>query len=90
MSLAVVEQVRWLYVVGYDIPSGQQRSKKESNRVMFYQAVHRMLRKRLGEDVKFSTYSCYFTEDETLAKKFMELTAQYNKRCNLYKAVKVH
>ena len=89
MSLTVVEQVRWLYVVDYDIPSGKQRSKKESNRVMFYQAVHRMLRKHLGEDVKFSTYSCYFTEDEELAKGFLELVHKHNGKGNLYRAVKV-
>jgi len=40
---------------------------------MFYQAVHRMLRKKLGKDVKFSTYSCYFTEDPQLAKEFLEV-----------------
>jgi hypothetical protein len=79
----------WVYVVDYDIPAGKQRSKTESNRVMFYQAVHRMLRKKLGEDVKFSTYSCYFTPDEQLAKDFLGLVHQHNGKGNLYKAVKM-
>ena len=48
-----------------------------------------MLKQHYGKDVKFSNYTCYFTEDEAIAKKVMELTAQYSKRCNLYKAVKM-
>jgi hypothetical protein len=56
---------------------------------MFYQAVHRMLRKKLGQDVKFSTYSCYFTPDEQLAKDFLEIVYKHNGKGNLYKAVKM-
>jgi hypothetical protein len=75
---------KWLYVVDYDIPS-----RNESKRVMFYQAVHRMLKKQLGKDVKFSTYSCYFTEDEELAKKFLEVVEEHNGKGHIYKAVKM-
>jgi hypothetical protein len=89
MSLATVESVNWVFVVDYDIPAGKQRSKVESNRIMFYQAVHRMLRKKLGKDVKFSTYSCYFTPDEQLAKEFLEVVHKYNGKGNIYRAVKV-
>lgn len=74
----------WLYVVDYDIPT-----KSESRRVMFYQAVHRMLRKQFGKDVKFSTYSCYFTEDEELARKFLEVVQQYDGKGHVYRAVKM-
>jgi hypothetical protein len=75
----------WLYVVDYDIPT-----KNESNRVMFYQAVHRMLKKHYGkEHVTFSSYSCYFTEDEELAKRFLEVVKQHDGKGNLYRAVKV-
>ena len=73
----------WLYVVDYDIPS-----KNESKRVMFYQAVHRLLMMHLGKDVKFSTQSCYFTEDEELAKKFLEAVQRHNGKGHIYKAVK--
>jgi hypothetical protein len=73
-----------VYVVDYDIPT-----KNATKRVDFYRKVHRMLRQHYGKDVEFSSFSCYFTDDEALAKKFMELVAQYSKRCHLYKAVKV-
>jgi len=73
-----------VYVVDYDIPTGNP-----TRRVDFYRKVHRLLRQHYGKDVKFSSYSCYFTKDEDLAKKFLELAGQYSKRCNLYKAVKV-
>lgn len=74
----------WLYVVDYDLPT-----KSESRRVMFYQAVHRMLRKQLGKDVKFSTYSCYFTEDEELAKKFLEVVKQHEGKGHMWRAAKM-
>ena len=54
----------------------------------FYRKVHRLLTEHYGKDVRFSSYCCYFTENEALAKKFLELASQY-KRCNLYKAVKL-
>ncbi len=73
-----------VYVVDYDIPTSNP-----TKRVDFYRKVHRLLREHFGKEVKFSTQSCYFTEDEALAKKFLELAAEYSKKCNLYKAVKV-
>jgi len=73
-----------VYVVDYDIPT-----KNPTKRVDFYRKIHRMLRQHYGKDVEFSSMSCYFTEDEELAKKFMEIAIAYSKRCNLYKAVKV-
>jgi hypothetical protein len=73
-----------VYVVDYDIPTANP-----TKRVDFYRKVHRLLREHYGKEVKFSTQSCYFTEDEELAKKFLQLAGQYSKRCNLYKAVKV-
>jgi hypothetical protein len=76
--------VSWVYVVDYDIPT-----KSQSRRVMFYQAVHRILMMHLGKDVKFSTMSCYFTEDEELAKKSLELVKQFQGKGHLYKAVKM-
>jgi hypothetical protein len=73
-----------VYVVDYDIPT-----VNPTKRVDFYRKVHRLLRQHYGKDVKFSTQSCYFTEDQELAKKFLELVGRYSKRCHLYKAVKV-
>lgn len=84
MSLVHVEQVKWVYVVDYDLPT-----KNESRRVYFYQAVHSVLKKHLGQDVKFSTYSCYFTEDEELAKKFLEVVKKFEGKGHIYKAVKL-
>lgn len=72
-----------VYVVDYDIPTSNP-----SRRVDFYRKVHRLLREHYGKDVKFSSQSCYFTQDEALAKKLLELTGHYSKKCNLYKAVK--
>lgn len=77
-----LEQV--VYVVDYDIPTSNP-----TKRVDFYRKVHRLLRQHYGKDIEFSTMSCYFTEDEELAKKFLELAGQYGKRCNLYRAVKM-
>lgn len=74
----------WLYVVDYDIPT-----KNASRRVMFYQAVHKLLMTHLGKDVKFSTQSCYFTEDEELAKKFLDVVREFQGKGHIYKAVKV-
>jgi hypothetical protein len=73
-----------VYVVHYDIPTSNP-----TKRVDFYRKVHRLLRQHYGKDVEFSSYSCYFTEDKALAKKFLDLAGQYSKRCNLYKAVKL-
>jgi hypothetical protein len=42
-----------------------------------------------AEKMEFSSQSCYFTDDEELAKKFLELASEYSKNCNLYRAVKI-
>ncbi|MGA2783786.1 MAG: hypothetical protein ABSF09_03705 [Candidatus Bathyarchaeia archaeon] len=87
MSLAeavVIEQVRWLYVVDYDIPT-----KNASRRVMFYEAIHHLFMMHLGKDVKFSTQSCYFTEDEELAKKFLKVVQEFNGKGHIYRATKL-
>ena len=76
--------VNVVYVVDYDIPTANQ-----TKRVDFYRKVHRLLREHYGKEVKFSTQSCYFTEDEVLAKKLLGLAGQYSKKCNLYRAVKM-
>jgi hypothetical protein len=73
-----------VYVVDYDIPT-----VNATRRVDFYRRVHRLLRQHYGKDVKFSTYSCYFTEDNTLAKKFLELVQECNGKGHIYKAVKM-
>lgn len=73
-----------VYVVEYDIPTANP-----TKRVDFYRKVHRLLSEHYGKEVKFSSQSCYFTEDEALAKKFLELAGHYSKKCNLYKVVKV-
>jgi len=52
-------------------------------------AVHKMLMMHLGKDVKFSTQSCYFTEDAELAEKFLEVVQQFNGKGHIYKAVKM-
>ncbi len=58
--------------------------KNASKRVMFYHAAHRMLMMHLGKDVKFSTYSCYLTEDEELAKKFLDVVQKFSGKGHLY------
>ena len=73
-----------VYVVDYDIPTANP-----TRRVDFYRKVHRLLREHYGREVKFSSQSCYFTDDEGLAKKLLELAEHYSKRCNLYRAVKM-
>ena len=83
MGLAAV-----VYVVDYDIPTGNA-----TKRVDFYRQVHRLFREHYGkvkaERMEFSSQSCYFTDDEELAKKFLELASEYGKNCNLYRAVKM-
>jgi hypothetical protein len=38
--------------------------------------------------VKFSTYSRYFTEDEELARGFLELVHKHNGKWNLYSGLR--
>jgi hypothetical protein len=77
-----------VFVLDYDIPTTNR-----TRRVDFYRQVHRLFReyysKAKAEKMEFSSQSCYFTDDEELAKKFLELASQYGKRCSLYKAVKM-
>ena len=47
-------------------------------------------RQHYDKDVEFSSYSCYFTDDEDLAKKFLEVVQDYSGKGHIYKAVKVH
>jgi hypothetical protein len=42
-----------------------------------------------GKDVEFSTQSCYFTEDEELARKFLEVVKEFEGKGHIYKAVKM-
>jgi len=84
LSLVQLESVKWLYVVDYDIPT-----KNAGKRVRFYEAVHRLFMMHLGEDVKFSTQSCYFTEDKELARKFLEVVKKFEGKGHIYKAVKM-
>ena len=74
-----------VYVVDYDIPS----TGNQARRIAFYRAVHRLLKEHYGREVKLSSQSCYFTEDEELANNFLELVSRYSRRCNLHRAVKV-
>ena len=77
-----------VYVIDYDIPT-----TNPTRRVDFYRHVHRLFREHYGkvkaEKMEFSSQSCYFTDDEELAEKFLELAREYGKRCSLYKAVKM-
>jgi hypothetical protein len=77
-----------VYVVDYDIPT-----ENATRRVDFYRQVHRLFREHYGrakaEKMEFSRQSCYFTDDEELAKKFFALASEYSKNCNLYRAVKM-
>jgi len=73
-----------VYVVDYDIPT-----QSPTKRVDFYRKVHRLLRQHYDKDVEFSSYSCYFTDDEDLAKKFLSIVEKHDGKGHLYKAVKV-
>ena len=77
-----------VFVIEYHIPT-----INPTRRVDFYRQVHRLFREHYGktkaEKMGFSSQSCYFTDDEKLAKKFLELASEYSKRCSLYKAVKM-
>jgi len=77
-----------VYVIDYNIPT-----INATRRVDFYRQVHRLFREHYGKmkanKMEFSSQSCYFTDDEELAEKFLELASEYSKRCSLYKAVKM-
>ena len=73
-----------MYVVEYDLPT-----QNASRRVYFYEKIHTMLKKHFGKDVEFSSYSCYFSEDEEVAKKFFEIAKQFCTRATIYKAQQI-
>jgi hypothetical protein len=75
----------WLFVIDYDLST-----KNESRRTYFYEKVHKMLNQHFDKaHVDFSTFSCYTTPDEALAKKFYELTKEFCETATIYKAQKV-
>jgi hypothetical protein len=46
-----------------------------------------MLNKYYGKDkVRLSTFSCYISEDEELAKKFFGIATEFCTRATIYKA----
>ena len=71
----------WLYVVDYDLPT-----ENPSRRAYFYEKIHKMLRKHFGKDVEFSSYSCYFSADEEVTKKFFAIAKEFCTRATIYKA----
>lgn len=74
--------VNWVYVVEYDLPTSNP-----SRRAYFYEKVHTMLNKYYGKDkVRLSTFSCYISEDEELAKKFFGIATEFCTRATIYKA----
>ena len=66
-----------VYVVDYDIPTANP-----TKRVDFYRKIHRLLRDHYGHEVKFSSQSCYFTDDEVLAEKLLELACNESQGAN--------
>jgi hypothetical protein len=75
----------WLYVIDYDLST-----KNESRRTYFYEKVHKMLNQHFDKaHVEFSTFSCYTTPDEDLAKKFYDLTKEFCETATMYKAQKI-
>jgi predicted enzyme related to lactoylglutathione lyase len=76
-----VSLVNYVYVVEYDLPT-----KDPSRRVYFYQKVHRAFLKHFQKPIEFSSYSCYFSEDEQVAKMFYDIAKQFCTRVAMYKA----
>ncbi len=75
----------WLFVIDYELST-----KNESRRTYFYEKVHKMLNAHFDKaHVDFSTFSCYTTPDEELAKKFYELTKEFCETATIYKAQKM-
>ena len=70
-----------VYVVDYDLSTSD-----ESHRTYFYRKLHRKMSKLYGARWKFSTQSCYFTEDEEVAKKFYEIVKEFCTRATIYRA----
>lgn len=76
-----------MYVVDFDLPFRKGDKKNESKRVMFYYKVHQMFREHFGKDMDLSTYSCYASDNEQVAKAFYEIAKEHCSRATLYKAV---
>lgn len=57
--------------------------------MLLCQVIHHLLMMHLGQDVTFSTQSCYFTEDKELAEKFLEVVKKFEGEGHIYKAVQV-
>ena len=73
--------VNYVYVVEYDLPT-----ENPSRRVYFYQKVHKMFLKHFSKPIEFSSYSCYFSEDEEVAKAFYGIAKEFCSRVAIYKA----
>ena len=74
----------WLYVVDYDLPTANP-----SRRTYFYEKVRTIMRKHFGKDVSFSSYSCYFSEDEEVAEKFFAIAKEFCTRATIYRAQEI-
>lgn len=74
-----------VWVLDYDVPFKGNLAKHRA----FYRAIHKLLAEHYGKDVGFSSLSCYFTDNEDLAKRMFQVAERYSKKCNLYKAVKM-
>jgi hypothetical protein len=58
----------------------------DARRVYFYQKVHRAFLKHFNKPIEFSSYSCYFSEDEQVAKMFYDIAKEFCTRVAMYKA----
>jgi hypothetical protein len=74
-----------IWVVDYKVPT-----QSDAKRVAFYKAVHRVQKENLGKDEKFRSHSCYFVDDEELAKKFLKTVQAFSKDSKLYRATKAN
>jgi hypothetical protein len=73
-----------IWVVDYKVPA-----QSDTKRVAFYKAVHKVQKESLGKDEKFRSHSCYFVDDEELAKRFLKTVQGFSKDSKLYKATEV-
>ena len=74
-----------VWVVDYKVPT-----QSDAKRVAFYKAVHRVQKENLGKDEKFRSHSCYFVDDEDLAKKFLKTVQAFSKDSKLYRATETN
>ena len=73
--------VNWVYVVEYDLPT-----ENEARRVYFYQKLHRKFIQAFKKPAEFSSFSCYFSEDEEAARLFFTVAKEFCTRAAMYKA----